>query len=103
MADQPWTPGRRRQLALRFLQAKLEAPSEALQLEGATGMWELAIMKEHHADMASREALGALVTRMGSPNIEVGTRGACWRGYGALGLRGMLVGSGCLRTKAAGA
>ena len=39
-------------------------------------MWELAVMKEHHEDMTSREALAALVARMGSPNMEVGASGA---------------------------
>lgn len=57
---------------LKFLQAKLQAPGEQLQLEGAMGMWELAINKEHHGDMVSKEALGALVERLASPNIEVG-------------------------------
>lgn len=68
--DQPWTAARRRQAVLRFLQAKLQAPSEVLQLEGATGMWELSINKEHHADM-EQECLAALVERMKSRNIEV--------------------------------
>jgi hypothetical protein len=71
VADQPWTAARRRQLALRFLQAKLEAPGESLQLEGAVGMWELSINRQHHADMANREALAALLARTSSPNIEV--------------------------------
>ncbi len=70
-ADQPWTASRRRRLLLDFLQAKLQAPGEQLQLEGAEGMWELAVNKEHHADMLSREALGALVERLASPNLEV--------------------------------
>lgn len=37
IADQPWTPNRRRHLLLRFLHAKLTAPSELLQLEGGLG------------------------------------------------------------------
>lgn len=74
-AAQPVCASSRRRAALRFLHAKLAAPSEALQLEGGAGVWELAINKEHHADLMDEEALGALVERLGSPNIEV-RRGA---------------------------
>jgi hypothetical protein len=72
ISDQPWTLSRRRQLLLSFFQAKLECGDEGLQLEGAVGAWELAINKDHHADMAAAgEALGALVKRLASPNLEV--------------------------------
>jgi len=71
VADQPWTASRRRQLVLKFLQAKLEAPGEQLQLEGAAGMWEMSINKEHHLDLLSKEASRAVVERVASPNIEV--------------------------------
>lgn len=76
-ADHPWDASRRRRRLLAFLQAKLEAApesggSEALQLEGAAGLWELSVNREHHADVAgSAEALAALVRCLASPNVEV--------------------------------
>lgn len=69
--DQPWTAARRRTAVLRFLTAKLQAPSEQLQLEGARGLLELAINREHHNEV-DHACLAALVARMCSPNVEVG-------------------------------
>jgi hypothetical protein len=69
--DQPWTAARRRTAVLRFLTAKLQAASEQLQLEGARGLLELAINREHHNEV-DHACLAALVARMCSPNVEVG-------------------------------
>jgi hypothetical protein len=68
--DQPWTGGRRRRRLALYLQALLEAPGEELQLEGAHGLWELGINKEHHADI-SADTLAALVTGLSSPSVQV--------------------------------
>ncbi|WIA12059.1 hypothetical protein OEZ85_012136 [Tetradesmus obliquus] len=70
IADQPWNSSRRRQLLLNFLQAKMEAEDEQLQLEGARGMWELSINKPHHAEMQACH-LRLLVKHLQSANIEV--------------------------------
>lgn len=69
--EQPWTPSKRRQLLGSYLQAKLMVEDDPeLQLEGAHGMWELSINKEHHGDV-ERDKLAALVNRLSSPNLEV--------------------------------
>jgi hypothetical protein len=68
--DQPWTAARRRTAVVRFLTAKLQAASEQMQLEGAKGMLELAINREHHGEV-DHACLAALVARMCSPNVEV--------------------------------
>eukprot|EP00882_Tetradesmus_deserticola_P013709 GHRQ01014559.1.p1 GENE.GHRQ01014559.1~~GHRQ01014559.1.p1 ORF type:complete len:221 (+),score=66.82 GHRQ01014559.1:175-837(+) len=70
IADQPWHSSRRRQLLLNFLQAKMEAEDEQLQLEGARGMWELSINKPHHAEMQACH-LRLLVKHLQAANIEV--------------------------------
>lgn len=68
--DQPWTPSRRRQLLLHFLQAKLESEDDQLQVEGARGMWEISINKPHQAELELCH-LRALVEHLQSNNIEV--------------------------------
>lgn len=70
IADQPWNSSRRRQLLLNFLQAKMEAEDEQLQLEGARGMWELSINKPHHSEMQACH-VRLLVKHLQSANIEV--------------------------------
>jgi hypothetical protein len=70
IADQPWNSSRRRQLLLNFLQAKMEAEDEQLQLEGVRGMWELSINKPHQAEMQACH-LRLLVQHLQSANIEV--------------------------------
>jgi hypothetical protein len=70
IADQPWNSSRRRQLLLNFLQAKMEAEDEQLQLEGVRGMWELSINKPHQAEMQACH-LRLLVKHLQSANIEV--------------------------------
>jgi hypothetical protein len=55
---------------LNFLQAKMEAEDEQLQLEGVRGMWELSINKPHQAEMQACH-LRLLVKHLQSANIEV--------------------------------
>jgi hypothetical protein len=52
-------------------QALLEAPGEELQLEGAHGLWELAVCKDHHADVLP-ELVAATVKGLASPSVQVG-------------------------------
>jgi hypothetical protein len=65
------------------VQALLEAPGEELQLEGAHGLWELAICKDHHVDVLP-ELLAAAVKGLASPSVQV--REAAASAQGALGM-----------------
>lgn len=60
---------RRRRLAA-YLDAKLATDNETLQLEGAHGLWEMAIKREHHADIDAGKMAG-LVARLESENLEI--------------------------------
>lgn len=58
-ADQPWTAATRRRLVSRFLGAKMRHSDVALQMEGLHGLWELAINRSVHSDIAR----GALINK----------------------------------------
>eukprot|EP00884_Botryococcus_braunii_P001895 jgi/Botrbrau1/11706/Bobra.0195s0035.1 len=67
----PWSNSDHRKLTIRHLIAKLEAQTESLALEGARGMWELAVNKQHHGDHDSLASMKALIPHLSSANDEV--------------------------------
>ncbi|GMH33927.1 hypothetical protein BSKO_01761 [Bryopsis sp. KO-2023] len=68
--DQPWTPSIRRQMLTRYLNAKLVSNEPELQKEGAHALWELAVNKDHHADLP-KERVCALLESVDSTDLEV--------------------------------
>lgn len=68
--DQPLSPATRRKRLAAYLDVKLKSEDETLQLEGAHGLYELAINRKHHADI-SHDHIAMLVQRLSSENLEV--------------------------------